>query len=64
MLGALEEIAGSGASFLVAVRLDAAGRLRVLGDIAVPRRYVDLFTEIPEHRFRLDTSSSEIRARG
>jgi hypothetical protein len=60
---ALEEIANSGSSFLVAMRLDAAGRLRALNDIPVPRRYADLFTEIPEHRFRLDTSSSEIRAR-
>ncbi len=60
---ALEEIANSGGSFLVGVRIDAGGRLRTLGDIAVPRRYVDLFTEIPEHRFRLDTSSSDIRAR-
>jgi nicotinamide mononucleotide (NMN) deamidase PncC len=61
---ALEEIANSGGSFLVAVRLDAAGRVRTLNDIPVPRRYADLFTEIPEHRFRLDISSSEIRARG
>jgi hypothetical protein len=61
---ALEEIAKSGASFLVAVRVDAAGRVRALGDIPVPRRYADLFTEIPEHRFRFDISSSEIRARG
>jgi hypothetical protein len=61
---ALEEIANSGSSFLVAVRIDAAGRVRVLNDIPVPRRYADLFTEIPEHRFRRDTSSSEIRARG
>jgi hypothetical protein len=61
---ALEEIANSGSSFLVAVRLDAAGRVRALNDIPVPRRYADLFTEIPEHRFRVDTSSSEIRARG
>ena len=61
---ALEEIASSGGSFLVAVRIDAAGRLRALSDIPVPRRYTDLFTPIPEHRFRLDTSSSEIRARG
>ena len=61
---ALEEIGTSGASFLVAVRIDAAGRVRALSDIAVPRRYVDLFSEIPEHRFRLDTSSSQIRARG
>ncbi|HEX6443315.1 MAG TPA: hypothetical protein VF007_14080, partial [Stellaceae bacterium] len=60
---ALEEIANSGSSFLVAVRLGAAGRLRGLSDIPVPRRYADLFTEIPEHRFRLDISSSEIRAR-
>ena len=61
---ALEEIAGLGCSFLVAVRADAAGRVRALTDIPVPRRYADLFTEIPEHRFRVDTSSSEIRARG
>ena len=63
MHDALEEIANSGGSFLVAVRLDAAGRVRALTDIPVPRRYADLFTEIPEHRFRVDTSSSEIRAR-
>jgi len=60
---ALEEIANSGGSFLVAVRRDAAGRVRALNDLPVPRRYADLFTEIPEHRFRFDTSSSEIRAR-
>jgi hypothetical protein len=61
---ALEQIANFGGSFLVAVRTDAAGRLRALSDIPLPRRYADLFTEIPEHRFRFDTSSSEIRARG
>ncbi len=60
---ALEEIANSGSSFLVAVRIDSAGRVRTLNDIPVPRRYADLFTEIPEHRFRFDTSSSEVRAR-
>jgi nicotinic acid mononucleotide adenylyltransferase len=63
MHAALEEIANSGANFLVAGRIDAAGRLRTLGDISVPRRYVDLFTVIPEHHFRHDASSSEIRAR-
>jgi hypothetical protein len=61
---ALEEIASSGGSFLVAVRLDAAGRVRALSDIPVPRRYADLFTEIPEHCFRVDISSSELRSRG
>jgi Cytidylyltransferase-like len=60
---ALEEIANSGGRFLVAVRLDGAGRVRALNDIPVPQRYADLFTEIPEHRFRLDLSSSELRAR-
>jgi len=60
---ALEEIANTGSSFLVAVRIDAVGRVRALNDIPLPRRYADLFTEIPEHRFRVDTSSSEIRAR-
>jgi hypothetical protein len=63
MHAAQEEIAGSGSSFLVAVRSDAAGRPRALSDVRVPRRYADLFSEIPEHRFRLDNSSSEIRAR-
>jgi hypothetical protein len=60
---ALEEIGNSGASFLVAVRIDAAGRVRGLKDIQVPPRYAGLFSEIPEQRFRFDTSSSEIRAR-
>ncbi|MGE5269985.1 MAG: hypothetical protein ACM3JG_09985 [Thiohalocapsa sp.] len=60
---ALEEIANSGGRFLVAVRIDAAGRVRSLNDIPVPQRYADLFTEIPEQRFRVDTSSSELRAR-
>jgi nicotinic acid mononucleotide adenylyltransferase len=60
---ALEEIARSGGGFLVAVRVDGAARVRSLSDIQVPRRYADLFSEIPEHRFRFDTSSSEIRAR-
>jgi hypothetical protein len=63
MHDALEEIANSGSSFLVAVRVDASGRVRTLSDIPVPRRYAEIFTEIPEHRFRLDASSSEIRAR-
>lgn len=64
MHAALEEIGQTGGRFLVAVRVDAAARVRVLGDIPVPRRYVDLFREIPEHRFRFDMSSTEIRARG
>jgi hypothetical protein len=61
---ALEEIANSGSTFLVAVRVDGAGQVRKLTDIPVPRRYADLFNEIPEQRFRIDISSSELRARG
>ena len=60
---ALEAIANAGCRFLVAARIDATGRVRTLSNIRVPRRYADLFIEIPEHRFRMDTSSSEIRAR-
>jgi hypothetical protein len=60
---ALEEIAESGVSFLVACRIDTSGRVCALPDIAVPARYADLFTEIPERLFRSDTSSTEIRAR-
>jgi len=64
MNGALEEIGSGGGRFLVAVRVDAAGHVRTLGDIQVPRRYAELFAEIPEHRFRSDVSSTAIRARG
>ncbi|MCX7384340.1 MAG: hypothetical protein NT133_23630 [Alphaproteobacteria bacterium] len=63
MHNALETMGSAGNSFLVAVRVDAAARLRTLGDIAVPHRFADLFSEIPEHRFRVDTSSTELRAR-
>jgi hypothetical protein len=64
MHDALEEIAHSGASFLVAVRIDAEGQVRALSDVPVPRRYADLFIPIPEDVFRIATSSSELRARG
>lgn len=63
MRAALDEIANAGSRFLVAVRLDAAGRIRALADIPIPERYAALFAEIPEDRFRSDTSSTEIRAR-
>jgi len=47
----------------VAVRVDRAGRVRGLSDVAVPERFAGLFVAIPESRFRLDSSSSDIRAR-
>lgn len=63
MHDALETMGRAGNAFLVAVRVDSAARLRTLRDVPVPSRYADLFREIPESRFRSDTSSSEIRAR-
>lgn len=62
MHDALDEIGNGGGSFLVAVRADAEGRVRGLADIIMPHRYAELFTPIPEDRFRLDTSSTAIRA--
>jgi len=63
MTAALQEIADRGCRFLVAVRVDAAARVRALADTPIPARFAHLFTPIPESRFRLDASSSEIRAR-
>jgi nicotinic acid mononucleotide adenylyltransferase len=63
MTAALQEMADRGASFLVAVRVDGAGRVRSLADVAVPSKFAHLFAAIPESRFRLDSSSSDIRKR-
>jgi hypothetical protein len=62
MNAALEEMADRGCRFLVAVRLDGAGRVRSLADAAIPPEFSRLFTAIPESRFRIDASSSAIRA--
>jgi hypothetical protein len=45
------------------VRVDGAGQVRSLADVAVPSRFAHLFTAIPEREFRVDSSSSEIRSR-
>jgi nicotinamide mononucleotide (NMN) deamidase PncC len=63
MAAALQEIADRGCRFLVAVRVDGAGQVRSLADVAVPPRFAHMFSAIPESRFRLDSSSSAIRAR-
>jgi Cytidylyltransferase-like len=62
MHAALDEMAGRGARFLVAARRDAAGRVHSLADAAVPARFAGLFTQIPAGRFRVDISSTELRA--
>jgi hypothetical protein len=63
MIAALREMADRGCRFLVAVRVDGAGRVRSLADAAIPQEFAQLFTAIPESRFRIDASSSAIRAR-
>jgi hypothetical protein len=37
------------------------GVFRTLSDIAIPERFRDLFSELPESVFRLDLSSTAIR---
>ena len=63
MTAALREMADRGCRFLVAVRVDGGGRVRSLADAAIPPGFAQLCTAIPESRFRIDASSSAIRAR-
>src|SRR5262249_5783378 len=48
---ALEEIANSGANFLVAARIDAAGGPPPVGGNFLSRAYAALFSLIPQHTF-------------
>ena len=61
MRAALEEMAGRGTRFLVAIRRGADGRVHTLADAPVPPRFAGLFTQIPESRFRVDASSTALR---
>src|SRR5262245_12551570 len=63
MRAALEKIAGRGSRFLVAGRLNGAGRFATVADAAIPAEYRGLFTAIPEAQFRNDVSSTSLRAR-
>jgi len=56
----LEGLRSLGNSFLVAGRL-RNGVFRSLGDLEVPARHRDLFTELPAQRFRADISSTQVR---
>lgn len=58
---ALAHIRAQGCRFLVAGRLDE-GVFRTLRDIPVPASARDLFLELPESAFRVDLSSTAIRA--
>ena len=56
---ALEEFAAGGCRFWVGGRVDGDA-YRTLEDIDVPAQYADLFASVP---FRMDISSTELRAR-
>jgi len=58
---ALERIRAAGCRFLVAGRVKD-GVFRTLHDIGVPPAFADLFIALPEQVFRVDLSSSAIRA--
>jgi hypothetical protein len=59
---ALASIRSQGCRFLVAGRVQD-GAFHTLNEIAIPEGARDLFIELPEQAFRVDLSSSAIRAR-
>ena len=63
MLTALAEIWASGSRFLVAGR-QVNGSFKTLDDVAIPRGFHPLFQKIPESTFRVDMSSTALRANG
>jgi nicotinamide mononucleotide (NMN) deamidase PncC len=62
MRAALDEIAARGCRFLVAGRVNGAGRFITMADVPVPPEYRPLFSAIPEAEFRSDLSSTSVRA--
>lgn len=64
MIDALERLRVHGNRFLVACRVNSVGECVTLADVPVPPAFGDLFAELPADLFRLDSSSTEIRARG
>jgi hypothetical protein len=62
MAEALAEFRRQGGRFLVAGRVDLAGRFLGLDDLDMPAAYRDLFTAILATEFRFDISSTHLRA--
>jgi nicotinic acid mononucleotide adenylyltransferase len=62
MARALAAIRARGCRFLVAGRVDQTGAFRSLEDVSLPAEFSDLFTAIPAATFRLDISSTQLRA--
>ena len=63
MLAALKQIKNQKCQFLVAGRLGKDGRFHNASELKVPAGFPRLFEAIPDSRFRLDISSSDIRAK-
>jgi hypothetical protein len=61
MSEALQALRDAGCRFLVAGRLDAAGRFLCVDDLSAPDAFCDLFVGIAEEHFRLDLSSTQLR---
>ena len=61
MCMALAELCANGSRFLVAGRTNSSG-FKTLDDVMIPEGFGFLFSPIPEALFRLDVSSTELRA--
>jgi hypothetical protein len=62
MFAALDMIKQNGCGFLVAGRVNERGDYMPAVDLDIPNQYNDLFTAIPGDRFRIDLSSTALRA--
>jgi nicotinamide mononucleotide (NMN) deamidase PncC len=61
MMVALAAMLAAGTKFLVAGREDD-GTFKTLADVEVPQGFEGLFKDVPEHLFREDISSTQLRA--
>jgi hypothetical protein len=62
MFAALNTIKDSECGFLVAGRVNERGDYMPAADLEIPEQYAGLFTAIPGDRFRIDLSSTTLRA--
>jgi nicotinamide mononucleotide (NMN) deamidase PncC len=63
LAAALGRIRERGCKFLVGGRADGTGKFQHLGNLALPPAWGDLFLALPEERFRVNVSSTELRGR-
>jgi hypothetical protein len=62
MAAALAAFRAQGCRFLVAGRAESAGSFRCLEDLPIPPDWQDLFRAVPADAFRVDVSSTQLRA--